>query len=198
MLLSLALKPQRIIYALTIVFLFLLILCALAYPQETASYIAPISLFVLAICYIIHMFYYYIFPWTVGQSGFCFASRRIQSNPWEQRSNETNISDDTVAEVRFEYHNKLRFLRSILCIGGSQRFNSTFSYNGQWAKGQPHGWGVWRDDSSAGERLIGYWNRGIPLGPFRSFETATANSFSCISMLLCSARKPGLHCLASK
>lgn len=205
-LLALALKPQRIVYALTIVCLFYIILSALIYPEETATYVAPITLVFLAICFIIHIIYYYIFPWTVGQSGFCFALHRIRSKTLDKDQNNSLTRSPSghfrtnghISEITYEYHKKLSYLSSIFCFWKNKNFNSTFSYHGQWENGYPHGWGIWRDDSSHGERLIGYWNHGIPLGPFRSFETATANSFSCISMLLCSARKSDLPCLASR
>lgn len=54
-------------------------------------------------------------------------------------------------------------------------------YRGQCdPQGRPHGFGEWRDDSTAGECLKGYWAQGLPVGPFRSRESGTGNAFSAI------------------
>lgn len=46
----------------------------------------------------------------------------------------------------------------------------SFSYYGSIhpISGKPHGYGKWTDDSRSGELLEGYFNDGIPVGPFQS------------------------------
>jgi hypothetical protein len=61
-----------------------------------------------------------------------------------------------------------------LCAG--QR--CVFAYEGELGDDDagrpvPHGWGTWTDTVRHGERLTGYWERGLPVGPFRSLELRT-------------------------
>ncbi len=39
--------------------------------------------------------------------------------------------------------------------------------------GKPDGWGTWIDRAQTGEFLQGYWDSGIPVGPFHSIENGT-------------------------
>lgn len=49
------------------------------------------------------------------------------------------------------------------------------------ANGQPDGFGSWKDDGDHfGERLIGYWKKGLPDGPHKSREVGTGSGFMCI------------------
>lgn len=68
----------------------------------------------------------------------------------------------------------------------------TFSYRGSIGPdGKPHGWGEWKDSAFAGECLTGWWENGIPVGPFRSRETGTGNAFKVIRVGFVScANKP--------
>eukprot|EP01132_Coremiostelium_polycephalum_P007473 gene7473-9181_t len=50
---------------------------------------------------------------------------------------------------------------------------STCVYEGPLLGGRPHGIGTWMDTSYQGELLSGYWEDGIPLGPFESMENDT-------------------------
>ncbi|KYR01760.1 hypothetical protein DLAC_01770 [Tieghemostelium lacteum] len=50
---------------------------------------------------------------------------------------------------------------------------STCVYEGPLYDGRPHGIGTWMDTSYQGELLSGYWEYGIPLGPFESIENDT-------------------------
>jgi hypothetical protein len=68
----------------------------------------------------------------------------------------------------------------------------TFSYRGGvGVDGQPHGWGEWKDSAFSGECLTGFWEDGVPVGPFRSRETGTGNAFKSIRVGFVScANKP--------
>eukprot|EP00026_Physarum_polycephalum_P001972 Phypoly_transcript_01976.p1 GENE.Phypoly_transcript_01976~~Phypoly_transcript_01976.p1 ORF type:complete len:717 (+),score=63.12 Phypoly_transcript_01976:122-2272(+) len=46
-------------------------------------------------------------------------------------------------------------------------------YEGPMKHGKPHGIGTWMDTSYQGELLTGYWEQGIPVGPFESMENDT-------------------------
>lgn len=46
-------------------------------------------------------------------------------------------------------------------------------YEGPMRSGKPHGIGTWMDTSYQGELLTGYWEQGIPVGPFESMENDT-------------------------
>ncbi|EGG22695.1 hypothetical protein DFA_04825 [Cavenderia fasciculata] len=50
---------------------------------------------------------------------------------------------------------------------------TTCVYEGPLLDGRPHGIGTWMDTSYQGELLAGYWENGIPLGPFESTENDT-------------------------
>ena len=66
----------------------------------------------------------------------------------------------------------------------------TCQYNGEMnALRQPHGWGQWIDDSKSGERLNGWWQDGIPIGPFVSREFRTGYAFTCLRVGYAMARE---------
>ena len=55
----------------------------------------------------------------------------------------------------------------------------TCSYRGAVnAKGLPHGYGHWMDDHYNGEILTGWWQNGLPVGPFRSREYGSGFAFA--------------------
>ena len=54
-------------------------------------------------------------------------------------------------------------------------FLGRITYEGQLnEKNQPHGLGEWFD--TMGENLFGYWEDGVPVGPFRSREAGMLRS----------------------
>jgi len=60
-----------------------------------------------------------------------------------------------------------------------------FTYEGalgddEQGRAVPHGWGTWTDTSRHGERLTGWWEMGIPIGPFRSLELRTGCAFASL------------------
>ncbi|KAA8490965.1 hypothetical protein FVE85_9857 [Porphyridium purpureum] len=56
------------------------------------------------------------------------------------------------------------------------------TYVGPLAEGRPHGLGEWIDTNPAGENLFGYFDRGIPVGPFRSNENSTHTRTSFVNL----------------
>ncbi|KAG0239024.1 hypothetical protein BGX31_003088 [Mortierella sp. GBA43] len=63
---------------------------------------------------------------------------------------------------------------------------STVSYVGEYDdQGRPHGLGEWTDHTYTGEALQGIWEHGIPIGPFKSQEYGTGNTFSSIRVGYC-------------
>lgn len=56
------------------------------------------------------------------------------------------------------------------------------------AAGQPHGYGMWTDTASNGERLTGLWENGVPIGPFRSFEHGSGYCFVNLRIGYCHNR----------
>lgn len=53
-------------------------------------------------------------------------------------------------------------------------------------RGVPHGWGMWCDDHPQGERLQGWWENGVPVGPFHSSTVDKGWAFSCVQLAVCS------------
>lgn len=53
-------------------------------------------------------------------------------------------------------------------------------------RGMPHGWGMWCDDHHHGERLQGWWENGVPVGPFHSSTVDRGWAFSCVQLAVCS------------
>eukprot|EP00668_Euglena_longa_P000044 GGOE01000054.1.p1 GENE.GGOE01000054.1~~GGOE01000054.1.p1 ORF type:complete len:893 (+),score=256.80 GGOE01000054.1:92-2680(+) len=70
------------------------------------------------------------------------------------------------------------------------RSRHTCQYRGELnAEGRPHGWGQWIDDSSHGERLNGWWEDGLPRGPFVSREYRSGYAFNCVRVGFAMARQ---------
>ncbi|KAJ3124534.1 hypothetical protein HK098_001083 [Nowakowskiella sp. JEL0407] len=75
--------------------------------------------------------------------------------------------------------NHFHFLRRDFKHISRQR--GIFRYKGEKNEDNvPHGIGEWIDSTAQGERLVGYWENGIPVGPFRSREYGTGNGFASI------------------
>eukprot|EP00667_Euglena_gracilis_P002574 EG_transcript_2573 len=69
------------------------------------------------------------------------------------------------------------------------RSRHTCQYRGEVnAEGRPHGWGQWIDDSRHGERLNGWWEDGLPTGPFVSREYRSGYAFNCVRVGFAMAR----------
>ncbi|KAI9003496.1 hypothetical protein DFJ74DRAFT_694995 [Hyaloraphidium curvatum] len=68
--------------------------------------------------------------------------------------------------------------------GGLTRKTRYFNYRGQVnEKKQPHGLGEWHDDAYIGECMRGYFDNGIPVGPFISREFGTSNQFAAVRLV---------------
>jgi hypothetical protein len=62
----------------------------------------------------------------------------------------------------------------------------TCTYRGETdPNGLPHGFGHWLDDSFHGELLSGMWERGEPVGPFRSREFGSGYAFENLRIGFC-------------
>lgn len=60
-----------------------------------------------------------------------------------------------------------------------------FSYRGQLDdQKRPHGLGEWSDDAFLGENLKGYFDHGLPVGPFISREFGTSNQFASVRLAI--------------
>jgi hypothetical protein len=67
------------------------------------------------------------------------------------------------------------------------RKRKKFSYVGQVnAEKRPHGFGKWTSEWKHGEVLTGYWEDGIPIGPFKSREYSSCFGFSNVRVAFCS------------
>jgi hypothetical protein len=102
----------------------------------------------------------------------------------------------TLSEVSYEY----RSIANPWFCCTTRSKPSCFVYRGQVRNGRPHGRGEWRDDSFYGESLLGWWEDGLPLGPFESMERGTSNCFVSLRIAYCSIRTswaflPGLYFL---
>ncbi|CBZ51136.1 conserved hypothetical protein [Neospora caninum Liverpool] len=60
-------------------------------------------------------------------------------------------------------------------------------------RGLPHGFGRWRSEAYHGESIVGYWDHGIPVGPFKSREFGTGSGFMCIRIAWCKVAKGPLR-----
>lgn len=99
-----------------------------------------------------------------------------------------------LSEVSYEYRS---IANPWFCCTPSPK-PSCFVYRGQVRNGRPHGRGEWRDDSFYGESLLGWWEDGLPVGPFESMERGTSNCFVSLRIAYCSIRTswaflPGLY-----
>lgn len=56
-------------------------------------------------------------------------------------------------------------------------------YQGSIKAGKPDGHGVWIDTSPQGEFLQGYWQEGVPIGPFESMENGTRSMLSNLRII---------------
>ena len=58
--------------------------------------------------------------------------------------------------------------------------NAAFEYVGELdERGRPHGWGRWCDSQFHGESLKGYWERGLPVGPYKSVINGSGYGCRC-------------------
>ncbi|PFH32079.1 hypothetical protein BESB_020200 [Besnoitia besnoiti] len=60
-------------------------------------------------------------------------------------------------------------------------------------RGVPHGFGRWRSEAYHGESIVGYWDHGVPVGPFKSREFGTGSGFMCIRIGWCKITKGPLR-----
>jgi len=67
---------------------------------------------------------------------------------------------------------------------------TTSVYDGAVKNGRPHGFGVWSDGSTSGEFLSGWWEAGVPVGPFESIENATRTLLSNVRIIYASCIAP--------
>ncbi|PHJ22047.1 transmembrane [Cystoisospora suis] len=88
------------------------------------------------------------------------------------------------------HHNLARFLPAKLVPSVVKPAVSVVFYVGQVDKDElPHGFGRWRSEAYHGESLVGYWDHGIPVGPFKSREFGTGSGFMCIRIGWCKVTK---------
>jgi hypothetical protein len=85
-----------------------------------------------------------------------------------------------------EGHYKCKRVRTVLGFNPFERQRS-FSYAGPINEdGEPHGFGKWKSEWATGEVLTGYFDRGFPIGPFKSREYRTGYSFSNVRIAFAS------------
>ena len=97
---------------------------------------------------------------------------------------------DDIGCHRFRYARRasgLRVGRGLTCVppcGGSVH---VCSYRGgvHPTTGRPHGYGEWVDDSYHGECLRGFWEDGVPRGPFCSREFGSGFAFVSTQLGYC-------------
>uniref|UniRef100_A0A0G4H1T9 Transmembrane protein n=1 Tax=Chromera velia CCMP2878 TaxID=1169474 RepID=A0A0G4H1T9_9ALVE len=54
-------------------------------------------------------------------------------------------------------------------------------YRGQVdSLGRPHGYGKWREEELHGETLVGFWEHGKPVAPYKSREFGSGSGFACL------------------
>jgi len=77
------------------------------------------------------------------------------------------------------------------CIHGAR---CTFTYDGEVDDcGRPHGWGSWSDSAPRGECLHGWWEEGLPVGPFRASEYGSDYVFAAVRIGFAHNRAETLH-----
>jgi hypothetical protein len=70
----------------------------------------------------------------------------------------------------------------------------SITYSGEVDKeGRPHGYGRWTDTHWQGEILEGWWDRGIPVAPFKARETGSGSGFQAIRMGYVRCRADGVR-----
>ena len=91
---------------------------------------------------------------------------------------------------RFRYARRasgLRVGRGLTCVPPCGGTVHVCSYRGGLhpATGRPHGYGEWVDDSYHGECLRGFWEDGVPIGPFCSREFGSGFAFVSTQLGYC-------------
>ncbi|EPR59751.1 hypothetical protein TGGT1_289880 [Toxoplasma gondii GT1] len=120
---------------------------------------------------------------------------------------ERDLADGRVINADGEYievhgFSFMDWLRRLLTWAVPSRFLpaslkpsvSVVFYVGQVdSRGLPHGFGRWRSEAYHGESIVGYWDHGIPVGPFKSREFGTGSGFMCIRIGWCKVTKGPLR-----
>ncbi|KAI9030503.1 hypothetical protein DFJ74DRAFT_702796 [Hyaloraphidium curvatum] len=134
------------------------------YPSPTfntaCSVVVWVTVALVIISMLTHLIYYYFWPWYITH-GFGNSVR-----DWRIRK----VANRKGAVTYGAWEPAMRrFTRNLVVYRGMCD-----------DEGRPHAFGEWRDDSTAGECLQGYWSHGLPVGPFVSRESGTGNAFSAM------------------
>nr|CCA14281.1 conserved hypothetical protein [Albugo laibachii Nc14] len=130
-----------------------------------------IILIVLAALEIATLVVYFVTHWLYPRM---LHTHRINAIRWWQVKRSPCYSNTIT------YKSKARIL--------TQKRNSISYVGGLNTKLEPHGYGYWADSSYHGERLSGYWQNGVPVGPFRSFEHGSGYCFVNLRIAYCTNR----------
>jgi len=138
-----------------------------AYNKENVY--VPLSIAVLVLC-LINILIFVSYPYFVT----CFAL-------W--CSGVTGIGPKVSDSINAKSNSNSFELRMTgCCITAKRKY---CIYEGPIKDGRPHGMGTWSDNSYRGEHLVGYWEQGVPIGPFESRENDTRNAFMNLRVFFC-------------
>lgn len=126
--------------------------------SEKTPWILQVSLVAAEfLTFAIYALIHYFYPWFINSHTF---SNVIGARKWWHTKN--------IGPWTYTYKS------GVVCLE-----RHTCSYRGAVnAKGLPHGYGHWMDDHYHGEILTGWWQDGLPVGPFRSREYGSGFAFS--------------------
>jgi hypothetical protein len=76
------------------------------------------------------------------------------------------------------------------------RHSTMAFYEGGVVDGRAHGFGSWMDSAQNGELLSGWWERGVPVGPFDSTENTAGTLLANVRVIFATCNAPGSQGLA--
>ncbi|ELP90730.1 hypothetical protein EIN_025590 [Entamoeba invadens IP1] len=129
--------------------------------NETGWFYFIIGLFTLIV--VITLFHKYLMP---------FVQKYILSRITALRYTTKKVVSKTTQQTKYEFENgKIIFMIKQLDQHNLNKMS---------------GFGTWVDNSFHGEHLDGYFDLGIPVGPFKSVESKTPNIFKSIRIIFAS------------
>lgn len=146
--------------------------------------IASVTISLVLLTILIFFGVYHIYPRLISCLGRCRGVSKLWSITRVNRHSQRTAADGVVTE-RLEFTYAPLRVCSFLPWPDCCRKYRHFSYEGELGYDDrgllvPHGWGTWTDTAKYGERLSGYWQHGLPVGPFRSLELRTGCAFTTL------------------
>ncbi|DAZ99377.1 TPA: hypothetical protein N0F65_005279 [Lagenidium giganteum] len=105
--------------------------------------------------------------------------------PWMVRKQLLNAEKWWSIEQGYRHNSLLYRSKARMCAAKKAAVSYCGGLN---VDGEPHGYGIWSDNSFHGEQLRGMWENGVPVGPFRSREHGSGYCFVNLRIGFCQNR----------